>query len=60
VLSRNKLPGLGSLVPGPDNVTRVFIFLGSVISVKYKLTLSDPAQVTLKMRAGISDLVSRF
>jgi hypothetical protein len=61
--SRYKLSGAG----GPEGVLRtdyvvyVFIFLGSIIICQfYKSTLSDQAQVTLQLTAGLSDLVLRF
>ena len=43
---------------GPAYVEYVFVFLGSIIICRlYKLTLSDLAQVTLQLRARLSDLV---
>jgi hypothetical protein len=45
-------------LPGPNCVAYVFVFLGSVVICRlYRLTPSDEAQVTLQLRASLSDLV---
>ena len=47
--------------PGLNSVAYIFVFLGSIIFCQlYKLTLTDPAQVTLQLRVILSDLVYRY
>ena len=61
--TRHKLPGLGSPVgdPGPG-LCCVCFYLSRCVIIRrvHKLTLSDPVQVTLKLKVSLSDLVSRF
>ena len=46
---------------GPDYVTYVFVFLGSIIlCAPYKFNLSDQAQITLKLTISLTDQVQRF
>jgi hypothetical protein len=46
---------------GPGYIAYVFVFLGSIIICRrYRLTLSDQAQVTLKLGVSLSDLVQRI
>jgi len=63
VETRHKLPGLGSPVgdPGPG-LCCVCFYLSRCVIIRrvHKLTLSDPVQVTLKLKVSLSDLVSRF
>jgi hypothetical protein len=46
------------ILPGPDNVADVFMFLGSIIICRlYKLNLTYQAQVTLQLRVNVFDSV---
>ena len=56
-------PGHGDSEEGPesDYFVHVFIFLGSIIICRlYTLHLSNQAQVTPKLKASLSDLVTRY
>jgi hypothetical protein len=57
--SRYQLPGHGGPEgdPGADGIAYVFVFPGSIICRRYKLPLSDQAQVTLKLTVSLSDLM---
>jgi hypothetical protein len=59
--SLQKLPGSGSPEggPEPDYIAYVFAFLRSIAICRLDtLTISDQDQVTLKLRASLSDLLS--
>jgi hypothetical protein len=44
--------------PGPDHVTYVFVFVGSIITCRlYKSTISFQAQISMQLRVSRSDLV---
>jgi hypothetical protein len=61
--NRHELTGPGDAERGLGHyhVAYVFVFLGTnSICRLYKLTLSDEHQVSLKIRASLSDLVYRF